>query len=79
MITAERLATLTNFTADALTRAIQASGYRDDQFLTARFLGITNGYQFCYQVQFTDHQQQLQTGKVFLTYDPVHGTAIADY
>lgn len=79
MITAERLATLTDFSADALTRAIRLSGYKDDQFLTARFLGMTNNLQFCYQVQFEDEESHLQVGKVFLTYNPVHGTVVADY
>jgi hypothetical protein len=79
MITAERLATLTNFSADELTRATKDSGYRDGDFLTARFLGMTNNLQFCYQVQFSDDEGQLQAGKVFLTYNPVHGTVIAEY
>jgi hypothetical protein len=77
MITAETLATLTNFSAAALTRAIRDSGYIEDSFLTARFLGITNGGQFCYQVQYED--DGLQLSKVFLSYDPTHGTVIADY
>ena len=79
MITAETLASLTNFSADALTRAIRLSGYRDDQFLTARFLGMTNNHHFCYQVQFQDEEGQLQASKVFLKYNPIHGTVIADY
>ena len=79
MITAERLAELTNFTAEALTRALADSGYMDETFLTARFLGITNGGQFCYQVQFEDEDQGLMFSKVFLTYNPTHGTVIAEY
>jgi hypothetical protein len=79
MITAERLASLTNVSAEELTRAMKDSGYRDERFLTARFLGMTNNLQFCYQVQFSDDEDQLQVGKVFLTYNPVHGTVIAEY
>jgi len=79
MITAETLATLTNFTASALTRAIRDSGYTEDTFLTARFLGLTNGNQFCYQVQYEDEDEGLTITKVFLTYNPTHGTVIAEY
>lgn len=78
MITAEQLATLTNFSADALTRAIRDSGYTDDVFLTARFLGITNGGQYCYQVGY-EEDRALEMTKVFLTYNPRYGTVIAEY
>jgi hypothetical protein len=77
MITAETLATLTNFSAAALTRAIQDSGYPEDEFLTARFLGMTNGNQFCYQVHYTD--EGLKATKVFLDYDPAAGRVSVSY
>jgi hypothetical protein len=83
MITAEKLAYLTSYTADELTRAIQDSGYPEDSFLTAKFLGITNGGQFCYSVQYMptveDDEEGLQTCKVFLSYNATHGTVTADY
>jgi hypothetical protein len=78
MITAEKLATLTQFTAAALTRAIQVSGYKGDSFEGARFLGITNGGQFCYAVTYKQ-DGELEEGKVFLTYDQAAGTVTADY
>jgi hypothetical protein len=77
MITAETLATLTNFSAAALTRAIQDSGHPEHEFLTARFLGITNGHQFCYQVHYED--EGLQATKVFLNYDPAAGRVSVAY
>ena len=79
MITAETLATLTQFSAAALTRAIQDAGYEEDNFLSARFLGITNGGQFCYQTQYTDIDGNLALGKVFLNYDPAAGRVSAEY
>lgn len=79
MITAETLATLTQFTAAALTRAIRDAGHKEDSFLTARFLGITNGGQFCYQTQYKDIDGNLALGKVFLTYDAAVGSVKADY
>ena len=78
MITAETLATLTNFSAAALTRAIRDSGYIEDSFLTARFLGITNGGQFCYQAVFPVKGGTDST-KVFLSYDHDEDRVIADY
>jgi hypothetical protein len=78
MITADKLQTLTTFTAPALTRAINDTGYKGDYFQTAEFLGITNGGQFCYSVTYTEHGE-LVKGKVFLTYNPAVGKVVADY
>jgi hypothetical protein len=78
MITADTLKTLTSFTAPALTRAARDAGYRGPEFTSCRFIGITNGGQFCYTAVF-----QVKGGtdstKIFLTYDPVEGRVIADY
>lgn len=78
MITADMLQTLTTFTAPALTRAINLAGYKEDKFTGAKFLGITNGGQFCYSVTYVEHGDQVK-GKVFLNYNPADGTVIADY
>ena len=78
MITAEKLQTLTTFTAPALQRALgkQAKGM---EFVGAKFVGITNGGQFCYTVVFRcDDFEGTDTVKVFLTYDPAAGRVIAD-
>ena len=80
MITADTLKTLTTFTAPALTRAIRDSGYTQDEFESAKFLGITNGGQFCYSVTYEDiHEETMDQTKVFLTYNRAFGTVTADY
>jgi len=66
MITAEKLETLTTFTTAALSRAV------NKEFNTSKFLGITNGGQFCYQVRWEDQYGGAQ-GKVFLDYNPAEG------
>ena len=78
MITAEKLETLTTFTPGALTRAINWAGYKGDMFTSAKFLGITNGGQFCYWVVF-HVEGGTDSTKVFLSYNPTDGTVKADY
>lgn len=80
MITADTLKTLTSFTAPALTRAIQQAGYKTDKFNTAKFLGMTNGGQFCYSVTYTDMIEGDEcTTKVYVSYDPTEGRVSVDY
>jgi hypothetical protein len=78
MITADTLKTLTSFTTHGLAMALHHSGYKDAAFKTAKFVGITNGGQFCYTVTYTEYDAE-QTGKVFLSYDPTAGKVSADY
>lgn len=78
MITAERLKTLTTFTAPALQRALgkQAKGY---EFVGAKFLGITNGGQFCYTVVYNHEDfEGTDSTKVYISYDPTEGRVSAD-
>jgi hypothetical protein len=70
MITAETLQTLTTFTTEALSRAVST------EFNTSKFLGITNGGEFCYQVRWEDKFGPAQ-GKVFLNYNPAEGRVSA--
>ena len=83
MITAEQLARLTNYSADDINRVMQDSGYSEDTYLTARFLGLTNSGQFCYSVQYDYPGEGLTQSKVFLTYNPggpLHESRVtADY
>ena len=81
MITADTLKTLTTFTTHGLAMALHHSGYTGASFKTAKFLGITNGGQFCYSVTYHDDAGtgEIETGKVFLTYDHVEGKVTADY
>ena len=77
MITADTLEVLTDFGPLYLTRAAQDAGYRGPNFSSCKFLGITNGGQFCYQGVF-----QVEGGtdstKVFLTYDHTEDKVFAD-
>lgn len=77
MITAEMLKTLTTFTAPALTRAAKDGKYKGPAFSSCRFLGITNGGQFCYMAVFLVEGGTDST-KVFLTYDHTVGRVFAD-
>lgn len=78
MITADKLALLTNMPAAMLTMGIQQAGYKKDSFVKARFLGLTNGNQFCYSVTYIEDNKE-QTCKVFLTYDPAADSVTVDY
>jgi len=78
MITADTLKVLTTFTAPALTRASRDTGYDGPAFSSCKFLGITNGGQFCYKVVFPVKGGTDST-KVFLTYDHANDRVIADY
>ena len=78
MITAERLQSLTTFSPNALQVALgkRADGY---EFTGARFLGITNGGQFCYSAVYRSEDfEGTDSTKVYLTYNPADGTVIAD-
>lgn len=76
MITAETLTTMTTFTAAALQRALGKKA-KDYELTGSKFLGITNGGQFCY---FVTHAVKggTDSAKVYLTYDPAEGRVIAD-
>ena len=81
MITADTLKTLTTFTTHGLAMTLHHSGYTGCSFKTAKFLGITNGGQFCYSVTYHDDAGtgEIETGKVFLTYDHAAGKVTADF
>jgi len=78
MITADTLETLTTYSPQYLTRAAQLAGYKGPDFSSCRFIGITNGGQFCYTAVF-----QVKGGtdstKIFLSYDHAEDKVIADY
>jgi hypothetical protein len=71
MITADKLKLLTNMPAAMLEQTLPAKGR--PKLAKARFLGITNGGQFCYSVVDTDGGE----GKVFLTYIHAEDQVIA--
>jgi len=78
MIVADTVQILTNMNTDLIAQALGASGYKDCRFKTAKFLGITNGNQFCYSVTFREDDRD-QTGKVFVGYDSATGFITADF
>jgi len=78
MITAERLTLLTTYNAGALHKALgkKGTGY---EFVGAKFLGITNGGQFCYNVVFGSPDfKGTDSTKVYLTYNQAEDKVIAD-
>lgn len=80
MITADTLSRMTTITAEGLTTLIQQSGYKEDKFKEAKFLGITNGGQYCYQVLYFDTEQgEDYFTKVFVTHDQFEQTTVAEY
>ena len=78
MILADTVATLTTMDPKSLSKALAVTGYKDCRFDSAKFLGLTNGKQFCYSVTFTE-DGELQTGKVFVSYDAATGFLVADF
>jgi hypothetical protein len=78
MITADKLTLLTNMPAAMLTMCAQEAGYKGPTFTGAKFLGITNGGQFCYTAVF-HVKGGTDSTKIFLTYDHAKDTVIADY
>lgn len=81
MITAENLQRLINFTTKDLQWILDASGYPMCAFETAKFVGITNGGQFCYQVTYYDEAGtgDHEVGKVFVSLDQTTGAFKADF
>ena len=78
MITVDTLNILTTVTPQGLYGAAKDAGYDGPEFTGCRFLGITNGGQFCYMAVF-----QVKGGtdstKIFLTYNHTENSVIADY
>ena len=68
MITADKLKLLTTFPHSALQQTL---GVKDVTFVGAKFLGITNGGEFCYSVVYkADSFESTDSTKVFVKYDP---------
>jgi hypothetical protein len=77
MILAETLETLTTYSPQFLTRAAQDAGYKGPNFTACKFLGITNGGQFCYKAVYPVKEGTDST-KVFLSYDHATNKVFAD-
>ncbi len=78
MLTAEKVYMLTNMPPVMLTEGIQKSGHKKDKFETSKFLGITNGGQFCYNVSYIEGNEFRDT-KVFVSYDRATDKISVDY
>jgi len=76
MITAEKLTLFTNFPPFMLTEMAREAEWDGPAFTGAKFLGMTNGGQFCYTVTFPVKGGTDST-KVFLTYSPAEDRVIA--
>jgi hypothetical protein len=80
MITATNIAYLTAVPAVHLNAIALNSGYKRTNIRTAKFLGLTNGGQFCYATTFYDELEGVELeGKVFLTYDPTEDRVTLDF
>jgi hypothetical protein len=75
MITPDKLKELTSYVAPQLTKLAKDAGYKGPAFSSCKFLGITNGGQFCYMAVFLCEGGTDST-KVFLTHTA--GRVIAD-
>jgi hypothetical protein len=78
MITADTIKVLATYSPQYLTKAAQLAGWKGANFTACKFLGITNGGQFCYQAVFPVKGGTDST-KVFLSYDHDEDKVIADY
>jgi hypothetical protein len=77
MITADTIKVLASYSPQYLTKAAQLAGWKGANFTACKFLGITNGGQFCYQAVFQVGGGTDST-KVFLSYDHEMDMVIAD-
>lgn len=75
MITPDKLKELIAYNAPTLTKLAKDAGYNGPAFSSCKFLGITNGGQFCYMAVFLCEGGTDST-KVFLTHTA--GRVIAD-
>ena len=80
MVLREDVEILKTLTAADLTEGIQRTGYKGDKFKSAKYLGETNGGQFCYSVKYFDKEMGIeQTTKVFVDQCPATGVTRVDY
>ena len=81
MILADTLRLLTTMGKRDLARVLDASGYSMCSFKEARFLGMTNGGEFCYRVTYFDDagSGEDEVGKVFVKYNTENQAITADF
>ena len=80
MILADTLKLLTGMGPTALSQVLDKSGYTMCSFKSAKFLGMTNGGQFCYSVTYYNkHTEGEDVGKVYVNYDQASGFMTAEF
>lgn len=85
MIVAEKLQLLSTMGPKALAQVLKVSGYTGCSFESAKFVGLTNGTEFCYSVTFYDDgsgpsdDKELSKGKVFVKFDCEKDAITADF
>lgn len=77
MITTEKLQELISLSPSNLTNLVQNNGYKNAVISDVKFLGITNGGQFCYKVVYNLHGEE-EFGKVFVAFNHLTGLITAD-
>lgn len=75
MLTAEKLKVLTELGPKGLVVFLERSGHKNVSFKTAKFIGMTNGGQFCYSIKDCDDK----INKVFVSYDHTKDRITAGY
>jgi hypothetical protein len=86
MITADKLSEVTRIKKDALVSILENSSATPSwayAIKKCKFIGITNGGQFCYGLEYDGRLSQRgyqarRPEKVFLNYNPAVGTVTAD-
>jgi hypothetical protein len=85
MLTPEKINTLSTFTANGLTRAINLAGYKNDTFSSVRFVGISTPhlqspekYDFHYKTDWTNGDE-VDTVMVYVSFFPETGKVEVDY
>ena len=81
MIMADTLQYLVTLTPKLLAKILDASGYSMCSFQTAKFVGLTNGGEFCYKVTYFDEAGtgENEVGKVFVKYNTQDHSITADF
>lgn len=79
MILADELTKFVTLDRYELRNILAHSGYTGMSFESAKFVGLTNGGEFCYSVTFFDDNREGETsGKVYVKKGAV-GDMIADF
>ena len=78
MITAAELKRLTTYDDAGLALTLEANGHKNVLFESAKFVGVSNGWEFAYAVTFL-RDKQVVKAKVFLRFDPITKRVSANF